>query len=84
MSDEKKPNFPEQGLYAFPHSIVVPDGIGGHHYSACAGMSLRDYFAAQALVGIVSAKKGGWDGPEEDSKKAYQYADAMLAARGGK
>ena len=43
-------------------------------------ISRRDYFAAAALTGILAAKKGGWDGPVDDAKKAYQYADAMLAA----
>ena len=49
--------------------------------------SNRDYFAAAALQGIISdasvpasSKKDG----ELVSRSAYQYADAMLKARGGK
>ena len=39
-------------------------------------MSLRDWFAGQVLVGLVDS----W-GPERGSGIAYEYADAMLAAR---
>lgn len=49
------------------------------------GMSLRDYFAAQALLGILSGPasregvpmKEWFDIPEQ----AYKLADAMLEAR---
>ncbi len=51
------------------------------------GMTLRDYFAAAALQGIISdasvpasSKKDG----ELVSRSAYEYADAMLKAREGK
>ena len=44
------------------------------------GMSLRDYFAAKAMQGILA--NPDIDGyPEDYAKKAYQYADAMLKAR---
>ena len=45
------------------------------------GMSLRDYFAATALVSIVRSK----DKPyleKDDAKWCYRVADAMLAERG--
>jgi len=51
------------------------------------GMSLRDYFAAQALAGILA---GGFadtvphddvGGGREAAAFAYQYADAMLKQR---
>ena len=57
---------------------------GGNNFKAetVGGMSLRDYFAAAALQGIISAvpyeesvgfdRAAGW---------AYDYADAMLKAR---
>jgi hypothetical protein len=40
------------------------------------GMSLRDFFAGQALVGLLA-------NPEDGSivKQAYLFADAMLAER---
>ena len=43
------------------------------------GMTLRDYFAAAALQGLLCNGGGpSWDG---DAKNAYQAADAMLKAR---
>ncbi len=41
------------------------------------GMTLRDYFAAKAMQGIL------FEGlePEETAKHAYAMADAMLKAR---
>lgn len=58
-----------QGDYAFP----VPDA----HISG--GMSLRDYFAGQAIIGIVS-----FDDSKhtfECASRAYDIADAMIQAR---
>ena len=49
------------------------------------GMSLRDWFAGQALIGIMSnyttAKFGATDA--DVARAAYDYADAMLASRRG-
>ena len=45
------------------------------------GMSLRDYFAASALQGLLSNKEGYDRSWAFASKEAYQYADEMLAAR---
>jgi hypothetical protein len=42
-------------------------------------MSLRDYFAAQALIGMLAAKGIYYDGVAVVN--AYRYADAMLAER---
>jgi hypothetical protein len=43
-------------------------------------MTLRDYFAAKALQGLI---EHGWNtmNDEEHAKTAYQIADAMLNAR---
>jgi hypothetical protein len=51
------------------------------------GMTLRDYFAAQALQGAIShglfnAAKAEQSYAEYLSSLAYVYADAMLKARG--
>lgn len=57
------------------------------------GMTLRDYFAGQALAGMGLSgweRYSVWDKqynmPQRHAQKfadrAYQYADAMLAARG--
>jgi hypothetical protein len=50
------------------------------------GMSMRDYFAAQAMQGAIAhglfnADKGNKDYAEYVSMLAYIYADAMLKAR---
>lgn len=52
------------------------------------GMSLRDWFAGQALAGIIAsyANPGAVEMPESEfaARKAYAYAAAMLAARKAK
>lgn len=56
------------------------------------GISLRDYFATAALTGIISTPnpfKNHETGEMIDQKNdqasiAYEYADAMIAARGSK
>lgn len=45
-------------------------------------MSLRDYFAGQALVGLVAHPHSGMEDAEKLSGWAFQIADAMLARRG--
>lgn len=44
------------------------------------GVTLRDFFAAQALQGILAGRSGD---PEDDlvAQWAYALADAMLAQR---
>lgn len=60
----------KDGGSAFP--VAGPNGSRG-------GMSLRDYFAAQALPAVMSAE------PDSSYKTyaslAYVMADAMIAAR---
>ena len=46
---------------------------GGHE-----GMTLRDWFAGQALAGMLI---GEWLSDKGVATLAYEYADAMLAAR---
>lgn len=73
MSDTR-----DSGGPAFPHRLI---GDKGHEWPQ-AGMSLRDYFAGQALTAMCGGD--GWpqenDGPEM-ARRAYIFADAMLAAR---
>ena len=55
----------------------------GNCVSASEGMSLRDYFAAKAMQGLIAQSCGtalGSD-PIHGAQYAYQMADAMLAAR---
>jgi len=54
------------------------------------GMSLCDWFAGQALSGMLAYyNKYSGDyhtnaSPEETANKAYEWADAMIAAREGR
>ena len=60
---------------AFPRNILDHGhGVITTHES---GMTLRDYFAAKAMQGILYA---GLE-PVETAKHAYTMADAMLKAR---
>ena len=50
------------------------------------GMSLRDYFAAQALTGVITScsldhRHEGEDMKAMFARRAYELADAMLEAR---
>ncbi|PRH11000.1 hypothetical protein [Burkholderia multivorans] len=49
-------------------------------YQGKPGMTLRDYFAGQALIATFL---NGFAGPNEDDRAAlcYRMADAMLRAR---
>ena len=51
-----------------------------------SGMSLRDYFAAAAMQGLMSSDSFDIsnDGREFGAKLSYDLADAMLAARESK
>jgi|688.fasta_scaffold232506_2 hypothetical protein len=52
---------------------------GGHE-----GMTLRDWFAGQALAGMISgldAKSEGSQAIKPIAEAAYDFADAMLKAR---
>lgn len=54
-------------------------GVGHANNVLLPGMSLRDWFAGQALAAIFSFDQT--ETPGEVAKLAYQHADAMLAAR---
>jgi hypothetical protein len=66
------PAFPVKGM------PIDPDT-----YLNRPGMTLRDYFAAAAMQGMLSdsEREGTWSEFAED---AYAVADAMLKAREGK
>jgi hypothetical protein len=67
---------------AFPH---LRRHVGNNTYEQLAegGMTLRDYFAAKAMQGIVSNVPHLYQvDPSIATKKAYEFADAMLSTRG--
>lgn len=75
------PAFPMQ-----PYRIDLGDGGYSENVFPQFGMTLRDYFAGQALVGIAHAERmmGAYRYEEEYpdlARLAYGVADAMLKAR---
>jgi hypothetical protein len=53
------------------------------HYGSRSGITVRDYFAAKALQGMLSDNRIN-DSFENLSDVSYKCADAMLKAREGK
>ena len=45
------------------------------------GMTLRDYFAAKAMTGLLTAEIVGEYSNEHVAEIAYRIADAMMKAR---
>ena len=62
------------GGAAFPQS-------GYAQWAPEGGMTLRDYFAAKAMQGILCSGKGIHSDQFMLSRDAYEVADAMLEAR---
>ena len=88
------------GGFVHPHPVLnTKDGAA--YYDATPGMTLRDWFAGQALAAIISKNPlMGRPGSPENGREevsgplasaiqksiafgAYEYADAMIAARKG-
>ena len=82
-----------------PHGMTSCKCSGGPAFPACneanvndpMGMTLRDYFAGQALAGEMASQSGDtgeWTNEvpqsilEDRAKFFYRFADAMIAARG--
>jgi len=74
-------------MKAFPTEIASPPGYRRANYDE--GMDLRDYFASDAMKGMLSA--GTWFGgrtweslramANDYATEAYVIADAMMKAR---
>lgn len=70
---------PESGGQAFPQ--LDERGFGQE------GMYLRDYFAGQALMGIISSPKNHFINnneviePKAHAEMVYLYADAMIVQK---
>lgn len=60
---------------AFPTDHYRQDGE-----SICwSGMTLREWYAGQALAGLLGARKDiGWGLPHDIAKRAFEFADAMI------
>jgi hypothetical protein len=59
----------------------VPRLVHTQEEPASSGMTLRDYFAAKALHGLLHAESHGDYSNEHIAVIAYMLADAMLKAR---
>ena len=63
-----------------PTATAFPWTQGG---ITCMGMTLRDYFAAKAMQAIIGREDNRFTTTLEFvGGKAYQFADAMIKARG--
>ena len=75
MSSGREPAFPSDGYI---------DDRTGERWNCASGMTLRDYFAAKAMQGLLAANSveiRDKDYKESASRIAYAIADAMLKAR---
>lgn len=63
---------------AFPSQRLGQDGLP--ESEAVDGMSLRDYFAGQALSGLIAHPESG-DNADSQACASYIIADAMIAER---
>ncbi|UVC19275.1 hypothetical protein [Mesorhizobium onobrychidis] len=68
----------DNGGPAFPSTEDHPSYDLPMH---CFGMSLRDWFAGQALAGDLAATPNCRPSIIGSAERAYAYADAMLAER---
>lgn len=68
---------------AFPHKRYVGLNNDGPMFNFEPGMSLRDWFAGQALAGLISTSHERAVSDLDWPARAYQVADAMLSARKG-
>ena len=64
---------------AFPADVERRDPITGEWGPLPPqGMTLRDYFAGQALAGFLA---GNWGAQDDAAQWSYSQADAMIKAR---
>lgn len=64
----------DDGGMAFP---VSDQGTHGTY-----GMTLRDWFAGQALAGMLASSENHWTNwPDHPALQAYEVADVMLVVR---
>lgn len=66
----------ETGGPAFPNQVKITD----EGFAELRGMTLRDYFSAKALQGLLS-RQGLTGKDSEYAAISYRAADAMLKAR---
>jgi len=77
------PNDKDGGAPAFPHLETTSRGEPFHDH---LGITIRDYFAAKALQGLIASTAHPdciplSTKPDKIAEGAYKIADAMLKAR---
>ncbi len=69
---------------AFPAEVLGVDELGEYR-APVTGMTLRDYFAAKAMQGLIASHEEGYwwkcNTYTMGAKYSYRFADAMLKAR---
>jgi hypothetical protein len=77
-----EPRYISDGGPAFPHS-GMQNGPGMFKHITSGGMTLRDWFAGQALAGMMAHPVAPTTAVWRDyARAAYGLADAMLKERG--
>lgn len=72
----------DTSFQAFPCPAPIINGNGDPIYTDQPGMTLRDWFAGQAMNGILSTETEEYGySVEAGARQAYLVADAMLKAR---
>lgn len=74
----------KDGGPALPQHEFVPLGGGAGYWQQAGGMSLRDWFAGQALAGRLAHGFISRSDAPIHARAVYEVADAMLAAREAK
>ncbi len=77
MADKLMKLVEQGGGTAFPFRVELDDGSSLN----CPGMSLRDYFAAQAIGGLISNFPNNQGVYKDVASHAYRVADEMLKVR---
>lgn len=66
---------------AWPYVAQLKDTTGNTFTSSAPGMSLRDYFAGQALLAFGGPNVHEFDNHFGLARECYALADALLKAR---
>ena len=74
---------PDNGGPAYPGESVVRNGMHSTKRLNNEGMTLRDWFAGQALAGYFAAPSTPHQNATDCASYIYEMADAMIAARKG-
>ena len=61
---------------AFPLPYIKGQGTD---WNMCGGVSVRDYFAAAALNGILANSASSWTSTKEDKEQGISWADKCAA-----